>query len=483
MLTLDPEQWVSRLASEHENSMSLLRKYNRHYDLDQPLSYMHPELWLEVSERIKPVLIAWPQVVVDSVEERLDVEGFRYDGEADDEDQLWDWWQANNLDEGSQQNHLESLIAGRSFVIVGANGKDKTLPKITVESPLQVFADFDPQTRLVRAALKQWVDGVDKFLTLYLPDATIRYTRNGNGGLEVLGRDDHQLGVVPVVPFVNRGRIMRLDPSSNLLPPGVSELAPILPLSDAACKVATDMMVAAETVAIPSRWAFGMSKDDFEDKDGNAVGTWKTILGKLMVHEDKDVKVGQWPAADLGNFHNTINELARMVAAVAALPPHYLGFSTDNPASADAIRSNEARLVKRAERKQTSFGESWEAVMGLSTRIVTGDWDPNQRRLETRWRDAATPTQSQKADAAVKLVTARIIPPEQAQEDLGYTEGQKIRMRKWVAEASDRDAMAMLFGSTPPGTAESLTVDATPPAPTPASMMNMPAALPSTPPA
>lgn len=471
---------MSRLAAHHEDSAPLLRKFNRHYDLDQPLTYMHPELWLEVSERIKPVLIAWPQVVVDSVEERLDVEGFRYDKEADDDDRLWDWWQANNLDEGSQQCALEALIAGRSFVIVGQHPDDDSLPRITVESPMQVFADFDPQTRQVRAALKQWVDDREQFSTLYLPDATFRYRKTGSGGLEqVAAPDQHQLGVVPVVPFVNRGRILRLGRHGEVLVPGVSELAPILPLSDAACKVATDMMVAAETVAIPARYAFGLSMDDFVDTDGNPVSKWKTILGKLLVHEDKDITVGQWPQADLGNFHNTINELARMVAAVAALPPHYLGFTTDNPASADAIRSNEARLVKRAERKQTSFGESWEAVMGLSTRIVTGEWDTNQRRLETRWRDAATPTQSQKADAAVKLVTARIIPPEQAQEDLGYTEGQKVRMRRWADAAAERDAMAMLMSGTPAG------LDGPPqppPVPVAVDMANLPAAPLSTPP-
>jgi hypothetical protein len=447
---LTPEQWVQRLTDLHETSMSELRKLNRHYDLDQPLSYMHPELWLEVSERIKPVLIAWPQIVVDSIEERLDVTGFRFDNSTDgrDDKRLWDWWQANNLDEGSEQVHLEALISGRSFMIVGSREDDKTVPLITVESPLQMFADFDPQTRKVRAAIKRWVDGTEQFTTLYLPDSTTRYGITGNGALEVIGTpDEHELGVVPVVPFVNRGRMTRLDKSDHLTTPGRSELAPILPLSDAACKIATDMMVAAETVAIPSRYAFGLSKDDFQDKNGNPVSPWRTVLGKLLTHEDKDIKVGQWPSADLGNFHNTINALAQIVAAVASLPPHYLGFTTDNPASADAIRSNEGRLVKRAERKQVSFGESHEQVMSLAERIIDGEWNASARRLETRWRDASTPTISQAADAVQKLVASKVIPIEQAREDLGYTEGQRLRMDAWDKARTARVADAMLFGS------------------------------------
>jgi hypothetical protein len=55
--------------------------------------------------------------------------------------------------------------------------------------------------------------------------------------------------------------------------------------------------------------------------------------------------------------------LAAQIAAIAGLPPHYVGLmSQANPASADAIRSAEASLVKRALRKQRVFGGSWERV-------------------------------------------------------------------------------------------------------------------------
>lgn len=459
MVDLTPVQWVGKLAAKHEDGLEELRKLNRHYDLEQPLSYMHPELWLEVSDRIKPVLIAWPQVVVDAVEERLDIEGFRFDQEADDDDRLWDWWQTNNLDEGSSQLHVDALVNGRSFVIVGPDAADKTLPRITVESPLQVFADFDPQTRRVRAALKSWVDDDNtQHATLYLPDGTYRYVKNGNGAYVLEDEDKHGLGVVPVVPFINRGRILKLQNQGRIAPPGRSELSPVLPLSDAACKIATDMMVAAETVAIPSRYVFGVSQDDFVDPDGNDVSPWQTVLGKLMTHEDGDIKAGQWPQGDLTNFHNTLNQLAKIVAAVAALPPHYLGFSTDNPASADGIRSSEARLIKRCERKQVSFGESWEKVMSLAERIVDGEWNANARRLETRWRDAATPTIGQKTDAVTKTVIAGIIPREQAWEDLGYTEGQKKRMREWFDQQAERvmggDLASLVAGPKPQPGAE-----------------------------
>lgn len=429
-LPTTPEDWVTRLTRLSDDERSTLERLGRHYGLQQELSYMHPELWMEVSDRIKPVLLAWPQLVVDSVEERLDVTGFRYTGDTKNVDRLWTWWQANNLDEGSEQLHLEALTRRRGFVIVGTSDADPSIPRITVETPLQVTADFDPQTRQVRAAVKRWSDDEKTFVTLYLPDETIRYEQAG-GALQQIGRDEHKLGRVPVVPFVNRGRIINLDRRGAIIAPGTSELEPILPLADAACKVATDMMVAAETVAIPARYAFGLSQDEFVDAKGNQISPWRAVLGKLWAHEDPDIKAGQWPAADLKNFHETLNQLARMTAAVAALPPHYLGFTTDNPASADAIRSNEARLVKRAERKQVSFGESWEAVMGLAIRMIDGEWDPKATQLETRWRDAATPTKAQAADATVKLVQAGVIPRQQGRLDLGYSQGEIDQMEDW----------------------------------------------------
>ena len=148
------------------------------------------------------------------------------------------------------------------------------------------------------------------------------------------------------------------------------------------------------------------------------------------------MKVGTFPEADLSNFHNTIKLLAQLAGQLAALPPHYLSFVSENPASADAIRSTEAQMVKRVERAQTSFGGCWEQVMRLVLRIQSGNWDDKARALETVWREPSTPTIAQKADATVKLATATtpngraILPLEQARIDLGYTDAQRREMRQ-----------------------------------------------------
>jgi hypothetical protein len=69
----------------------------------------------------------------------------------------------------------------------------------------------------------------------------------------------------------------------------------------------------------------------------------------------------------------------------------YFGQNTANPPSADAIRADEQRLIKKCERRQQAWSGSWEQVMRLVRRLVDGDWDPSLKQLETLWRDPRHP--------------------------------------------------------------------------------------------
>ena len=425
-----------------------LTTWSRYYEGRQHLSYMAPELIREMEGRIRPVVVNWPRLVVDSLEERLDVEGFRIDQQV--QARLWDFWQANGLDEASQQAHVDALAMRRAYVIVGA-AEASDIPVITVESAQQVYAQRDPRTRQVTAAIKRWTedDESEEYVTLYLPDQTIYYESHGglSGGWRETGRDVHNLGVVPVVPLVNRARIMHPD--------GVSELADVVPLSDAACKIATDMMISAEFHAMPRRVIVGMGEDDQFDAEGRPVSKWAQIAGRIWTIDalPSEVSVTQFAEANLTNFHQTLNSLARMVASISGLPPHFLGYSDSNPTSADAIRSAETRLVKRAERRQRAFGGAWEQVMRIALLVADGSLPDGIDSLETVWRDASTPTIAQKADAVVKLRTAGLVSLRQAREDLGYTQEQIAVMESDDARAVDRvlaGDFTSLLGPKPP---------------------------------
>jgi hypothetical protein len=452
-------EWVNYLSRRHDAEIPELEALDRYYEGTQPLTYMHPEIFREVQDRIAPVIIGWPQLVVDSVEERLDVEGFRLPDADEADDDLWRVWQANDLDETSQLGHVDALVMRRAYACVGSREGDPATPLVTVESPLEVFADLDPRTRKVRAALRRVAEqdsGVsDRYATLYLPERTVWFRWQDRWVEE--RRDEHDLGEVPVVPLVNRARLRstrRTLQGGSRIQYGVSELAPVLPLSDAANKLATDMMVAAEFVALPLRGFWGLGPDDLADADGNAMTAIQAIMKRVLTIPlepgDNGGREFEFSAASLANFHESINQLAKLTASIAGLPPHYLGFTTDNPASADAIRSAESRLVKRAERKQRAFGGSWEQVMRLVRRFQTGEWDPSLLRLETTWRDASTPTVAQKADAAVKLYSTPgrpIVPLRQTREDLGYSPVSIARMEQEDARMAAQDPLAAIVAN------------------------------------
>jgi hypothetical protein len=438
-LPTSDQDWVTYLAQLHDMEKPRLRALNDEYELRSPKQYMHPEIWREIGDRLQQVVIAWPQLVVDSIEERLDVEGFRLPDADSGDDDLWRCWQENSADEESQLGHVDALVMRRAYIAVGTNEDDAQTPLMTFESPLEVYGDVDPRTRQVRAALRRYglyqgsaVRAQEQYATLYLPEYTVYYELGGSQW-NVVERDDHGLGVVPLVPLVNRARLADWC--------GASELSPILPIAHAANKIATDMMVAAEFVALPLRGVFGIGPEDLEDQAGNKITGLQALLGRVWTVPDDDgtAKTFEFTSANLSNFHDSINQLAKLVASIAALPAHYLGMTTDNPPSADAIRSNEIRLIKRAERKQRAFGGAYEQAMRIVRRFQSGDWDPALRRLETVWRDASTPTGAQKADAATKLYQAGIVPLPQIRRDLGYTDAQIVNM-----EAADDQAAIQL---------------------------------------
>jgi hypothetical protein len=246
---------------------------------------------------------------------------------------------------------------------------------VTIESPLEVHVELDPATRQVVAAIKRWHDTlpddqVRYYITLYRPNYTLTFVVSPErGGYVEISRDDHELGEVLVVPIVNRPQLWA--------PLGTSELADVIPLSDAACKIATDMMIGAEFHAMPRRWALGFDEDDFTDKDSKKVSVWQTIAGKIWstskTKKDDCAEVGQFSEADLTNFHTRCGPWRpRCPSTVSGMALHNLGYSSDNPASADGIRSAEARHVKRAERRIRGYETAWERIMRLVLLVRDG---------------------------------------------------------------------------------------------------------------
>lgn len=377
--------------------------------------------------------VNWPRLTVDALEARLDVKTF-YMPDGRRADAVIEGWAYNNLDSESSLAHIDALVYGRSFVVVGSNADDPAHPLVTVESPREITVEVDPRTRRITRALRVYgvneQTGQPEHATLYEPDRTTWFYRGPGEKWHETGRDDHRLGRVPIVMLVNRRRAGDFR--------GVSEMADVLGLTDAAARTLTNLQVAGETHAIPARWVSGVAKGDFVDAQGKPIPVWESYFTAMSATGNKDAKFGQFSASDLKNFHDTVNHYAALVAAVTKMPHAYLGLTTAQSPSADAIRSAEAPHVKLAERKQRAFGDSWAWVGALYERFRTGSWD-NGNAMRTEWHDAATPTVAARADAIVKLNGGLpILSREGSWDELGWTEARKNTEReRFEAESLD----------------------------------------------
>lgn len=204
---------------------------------------------------------------------------------------------------------------------------------------------------------------------------------------------------------------------------------------DALNKSLTDLMVTSEYVGRPRRFATGIELED-DPETGEAVNPIPEG-NRAMISENPDAKFGQLPSADLAGYEASVRVLLGQILAVSALPAHYVGVFTDNPASADALRASEASLIARAEARQSTIGRSWEDVARLMVAVREGT-DPASVDVRVTWADAATRSVAQEADAIVKFHGAGLLPASAALARLGYTDDDidKIRNAR-RAEALD----------------------------------------------
>lgn len=395
----------------------------------QPAAYLSPESVAALEDRLRTLSVNYCRLAVDSLAERLQVTGFRTAGPDTDPDaELWRVWRANRLPDAADAAHVDALIYGRSFVIVWA-GSTPDVPRVTVESARQVAVDFDPATRDVTAALKRWVADGKGHAVLYLADRIERYVSEANvsdpaalppTGWKLAKTTPNPLGVVPVVPLVNRGRLLDLQ--------GVSEMRPLLDLADALNKTMSDAMVSSEYFARPRRWVTGL--EIVEDAEtGEAVNPFSDSAQRVWQAEAPDTKFGQFDAARLDGYADLAATITQQIGALSGLPPHYLGLHGDQPASADAIRSAEASLVARALSKQRTFGQAWADVARLIVAVRDGT-DPMSLDVETVWANPETRTPAQSADAAAKLAGIGVPLTVVLADQMGYSPAQVDRIRE-----------------------------------------------------
>lgn len=443
-----PAWWRDRLFTELQARQTAMK---------QPIDYYEGRhRSLIADDKLRPQLVAMfralrvnlCQLAVDIVAERIVVEGFRFDADGGTADpEAWAIWQRNGMDAASVMLHTGTQVCGYGAVIVW--GDQNNEPIMSVESGQNVVVATDG--RLRRAALKVFVDEwTDRlFATLYLPDAIHRWEQAaGNGFRLTVGQQSstpvtwvprgadavvaNPLGVVPVVPFVNRPRLNGT---------GRSELDELIPLQDLTNKTLLDLMTAAEQTAFRQRWATGIEVP-IDPATKEPYSPWKPGMDRVWMAEEEKAKFGEFEATDLGNYTGALESIVAHFAAVARVPAHYLLAQEGQWPTGDSLRSAEMALVAKVRARQQSWGEAYEDVMRLAFKVRN---DPRAENMaaETAWRDPETRSEAERADALVKRSSIGV-PYRRLWLDAGYSEAECDQFDVMLADAIRRGVMARL---------------------------------------
>ncbi len=431
MTEYSSDWWLDRLGKELDGRLPAIDRARQYYAGQQRLAYASAKFQEAFGKTYSLFADNFIPLIVQAVEERLNIEGFRWNDEAGAK-KAWTIWQENQLDAQSGKAHRDCLITAYSAVIVQpvAGGG---IPKIRIQKPEEVIVayDDDPLTRAV--AMKRWADLTGKPLaTLYFPDRIEKYEQpktlvwaNQFGREYAYGKWErrlvvgepwplpHSLGAVPVVEFVN-------DP--DLDNHGTSEIASAMPLQDALNKLLVDMLVASEFASFRQKWVTGM-EIPVDPATNKPIEAFKAAVDRVWQARDANVKFGDFDQSDLSSYIKAIETVIQHMSTTSRTPAHYLLGQSGTFPSGESLKATETGLVAKAKRDMRDLGEGWEEVMRLSFAAMGDKKRAAFSGGETIWADPEYRSEAEHVDALVKLGSIGV-PDEQLWADAGYTPQQ-----------------------------------------------------------
>ncbi|MFF4557174.1 phage portal protein [Streptomyces sp. NPDC001422] len=431
-----PKDWLAYLYGKlpAPNSPSLL--YSRYYEGEQQkLAFSQARYKSAFAEVFEQWRDNFCGLVIDSTNERLTIDSFRIPDSPGTDKDAKEFWQRSSMDAFSNSVHLDALIMGNSYVLVWADKAGE--PTITPVSGEQMAVQYKAGSLTeLEAAARFLTDTwgrtiVTLWTEQYVYEVPADVTEWDQGKLL-----KNPLGVVPVVPFANRSRLVG-DP--------ISDLHNVIPIQDAINKTIMDALTASEFAAFPQRWVTGLEIQ--EDSAGNPVEPFQVAVDKLLQAEDPGAKFGSFTPADLANYATLVSMLLQHMAAVSRTPHHYFLVNAGSAPSGESLISAEAGLVAKVRERMLHFGEAWEQVLRLCF-AVKRDKRKDAFGMETVWKDPEYRTEAQHIDALLKLKQLNV-PEEQLWSDAGYSSTQIESFREMRKEDAKAAAEVQKLGPQP----------------------------------
>lgn len=337
-------------------------------------------------------VLGWCATSVDALADRIIFNEFRND--ITDFASIAD---QNNPDIYYDSAVHEALIAACSFTYISED--EDGYPRWQVINADNATGIYDPITGLLSegyAVLKRDKRDIPILEAYFLPYKTEIWEKG-----KLVDIYEHKAPYPLLVPHINR-------PDSRR-PFGHSRISrACMDIVSSAIRTVKRSEIAAEFYSFPQKYLVGTSEDFEIDK-------WNAAMSAMMsISKDEDGDhpvVGQFQQESMTPHLDQLKMFAGLFAGETGLTLDDLGFPTDNPASAEAIKSQHENLRLKARKAQRNFGSSFINVGYLSACLR--DNESYQRRAfyktKCAWEPIFEPDSSMLSsigDGVIKLNNA-----------------------------------------------------------------------------
>ena len=323
--------YLRRRLTDKQTRVLLRYKYYEMKNNAQDFSSLAPEKFKGLKETI-----GWCAKAVDSLADRLQFDEFQ-----NDEFNLSEIFLSNNQDILIDSAVLSALISACSFVYIR---EDNGYPRLQVIDGSNATGIIDPVTNLLTegyAVLERDSMGAEKTEAYFTAGMTEIYSHG-----VLVQRIPNAAPYALLVPIIYRPDAKR--------PFGHSRISrACIAYTQTALRTIKRSEVSAEFYSFPQKYVLGLSEDA---EFNNRLATISSFLNFTKDGDGDHPIVGQFQQQSMTPYTEQLRTLASLFAGETGLTLDDLGFATENPSSAEAIKAGHENLRLTARKAQRTFG-------------------------------------------------------------------------------------------------------------------------------
>ena len=323
--------YLRRRLADKQTRVLLRYKYYEMKNNAQDFSSLAPEKFKWLKETV-----GWCAKAVDSLADRLQFDEFQ-----NDEFNLSEIFLSNNQDILIDSAVLSALISACSFVYIR---EDNGYPRLQVIDGSNATGIIDPVTNLLTegyAVLERDSMGVVKTEAYFMAGMTEIYSHG-----VLVQRIPNAAPYALLVPIIYRPDAKR--------PFGHSRISrACIAYTQTALRTIKRSEVSAEFYSFPQKYVLGLSEDA---EFNNRLATISSFLNFTKDGDGDHPIVGQFQQQSMTPYTEQLRTLASLFAGETGLTLDDLGFATENPSSAEAIKAGHENLRLTARKAQRTFG-------------------------------------------------------------------------------------------------------------------------------